>query len=874
MTTSQAATRLTCFALLSSIEEDLREFVRARGPLDSGTLDPELRTRARARWEENTNARGLEPSSEDELLSYTDFGDLAAILARMKSRLPDADQQWIGTTVPKLQKHVSVRNRVCHSRPLEADDFAETLDLASEFVKNRKSDFFQTDVAINRLNTNPSYVLHLRIPEFWAAEEPSISNNLPLPEFDDTGFLGRNRDRKELAKLLLSAHPIVTVVGEGGVGKTALALRCLYDLLEHGDAPFQAIVWVSTKMRVLTPHGVSEIKDAVASTLGLLQQIATTLGAPKNSAPGELSELIEEIAEYMRQFRVLLAIDNLETIPISELRPLLLAVPAGSKVLLTSRVGLGELEVRYALDSLDEETAVKLARSVAATRNVAFLARAEHEVLASYCKGLFYNPLLIKWFVGAVSMGATVSSLLHRDKTTYQAVIRFCFENLFERLSDHERQILHVLASARRPLSHAELVYILSDLKTDELEWALNVLHQSSMLRRSIENKANPSTHYSLTAIASEFLALRAPPAKELFERVQRQLKYLQGLAAEKQRILFDTHKYDMGVVAASLKDELICAAFLRKALDELRRGRHSDALKNVARSKELLPRYSESYRIAGLIEADRGDLFRALDEFEHAADLAPNSPIVFYTQAQTMLRHNDPSGALVALDRALTIDKADPTLRTARAATLVRLGQYEEASKIYRALEDGLEKRPRRYRLATRDQQADCYRRWMEHDRKELDEVSYKAHLEEALLVLSSAIRAGDFDENTLYRLERIVDEVNKFDSQEVHGLGERIDAFIQQHQELWMSKSLMLRQRTKAVPQTSREGVVVSWLHTYGFIQEETGERWFFAGSHVLNLASEKVELGRRVRFNLGSNDRGPCAKDVVFVDNPERS
>src|SRR4029077_2377209 len=157
------------------------------------------------------------------------------------------------------------------------------------------------------------YVLSLVIPSFWSVDFSTIPHNLPLPEFDDTGFLGRDKDRKEVTRLLLSPHPVVTVVGEGGLGKTALTLRCLYDLLELKAGKYDAIIWASLKTKMLTSVGVEEIKDCIASTLGLVQNVAAALGAPVIQTE-TVEGLLEEIKDYMSHLKIILAIDNLETI--------------------------------------------------------------------------------------------------------------------------------------------------------------------------------------------------------------------------------------------------------------------------------------------------------------------------------------------------------------------------------------------------------------------------------------------------------------------------------------------------------------------------------------------------------------------------------
>ena len=54
------------------------------------------------------------------------------------------------------------------------------------------------------------------------------------------------------------------------------------------------------------------------------------------------------VLDQLKANRTLLVVDNLETLG-EEVRELVLNIPTKSKVLFTSRVGLGEIEIRYEL---------------------------------------------------------------------------------------------------------------------------------------------------------------------------------------------------------------------------------------------------------------------------------------------------------------------------------------------------------------------------------------------------------------------------------------------------------------------------------------------------------------------------------------------
>ena len=65
----------------------------------------------------------------------------------------------------------------------------------------------------------------------------------------------------------------------GGIGKTALAQRCLYDALEvcenqkEENRTFDMILWVSLKTNRLTQAGAISIKNAITNSSDMFETI-------------------------------------------------------------------------------------------------------------------------------------------------------------------------------------------------------------------------------------------------------------------------------------------------------------------------------------------------------------------------------------------------------------------------------------------------------------------------------------------------------------------------------------------------------------------------------------------------------------------------
>ncbi len=154
---------------------------------------------------------------------------------------------------------------------------------------------------------------------------PRVYENLPAPTYSQ--FVMRQQAFAEVRDGLQQRSAAVLIVGLGGNGKTSLArevaARCLRD--DEATLSFDAVVWVSDKDRPGTTN-LSTVLDEIARTLDY---------------PGftqfEHDEKRREVEQLLRRQRVLLVVDNFETITDGGLLSWLLRLPEPSKALITSR---------------------------------------------------------------------------------------------------------------------------------------------------------------------------------------------------------------------------------------------------------------------------------------------------------------------------------------------------------------------------------------------------------------------------------------------------------------------------------------------------------------------------------------------------------
>ncbi len=160
-----------------------------------------------------------------------------------------------------------------------------------------------------------------------AENTPALPHNLPTVL---TSFVGRDAEIARLLDYLAdSTLRLITLVGEGGVGKTRLALQVAHRVINQGGDPFQDGVYFVSLIGV---SAASFVVSALANALGL-----TLAGA---------SDPEQQLLADLQQRRSLLVLDNFEHL-LADATPLITAIlqtAPGVHLLVTSRERLNLAE--------------------------------------------------------------------------------------------------------------------------------------------------------------------------------------------------------------------------------------------------------------------------------------------------------------------------------------------------------------------------------------------------------------------------------------------------------------------------------------------------------------------------------------------------
>lgn len=634
---SQSAQRLTCYALLSAMECDMRlqvEVAATGRPVGEIIPEERISTALQRRAKDGLSAS----RSLRAILDYLDFGHIYEALRGLRASLRPQTVDALEAIKGNLEKLIAVRNRVAHSRPMEIEDTAILIDAATDLLRIDRSGWEELDGTISRLETDPSYVLGLTItlPKDPA---PGPQHNLPIPDFDETGFLGRKKELRTIKRRILGAYPVVSVLGDGGVGKTAIALKAAYDILADPNCPFEAIVWVTAKATILTPHEIQRVSGAIESSLGLFAAASAELG-PIASDP------VEELYTYLETFKILLILDNLETVLDATLREFLLDLPMGSKVLLTSRVAVG-VENPVPLEPMSLEESTVLLRALSRSRGVSVVEQMDPRAIERLVSKMAGHPAYIKWFVSGVQAGSRPEDLFNNSGL----ILDFCMSNVYEYLTNDARTVLacmQVLPGAR---NQAELAF-LGELNAQKIQSALLMLMTTSFISMSHSSDESFDTMYRLSEFAQQYLDKHHPVPTHRRKQIRNLSDQLRAwgtsLSVEVERnplspmVVNIRSRGDVGV-ARLLRDAISCSP--------------TDLPGAVAKCKDaqsLAPGYYEPWRVEGLIRARAGEVDLASAAYRHAMELAPESEVLAYHYGDFLLNvAGDPSSALELLQIA-----------------------------------------------------------------------------------------------------------------------------------------------------------------------------------------------------------------------------
>jgi WD40 repeat protein/transcriptional regulator with XRE-family HTH domain len=331
-------------------------------------------------------------------------------------------------------------------------------------------------------------------------------------------FYGREQELSLLMQWVVQEHcRVISVLGMGGIGKSALAVSLMYQLVED----FEVVIFRSLRdapscdalldecLQVLSPQSLGQVQEGTA--VGTCRNCGLSLHActcsPLQSASFE--QRVSLLLSHLRRNRVLVVLDNLESLLEAgdvkgHLRPgfegyglLLHRVVERdhqSCLLITSRERPAELrllEGRYSsvrslrLTGLDVASCQQILEEKGVVTRLTPMVGTEADVvrLINIYGG---NPLALKIVAETIIdlFAGEIGLFLVEGTVTFGSITVLLSEQL-ARLSALEQTVLCWLAIAREPMTLDELLQVLvTPLPRVQVLEAVDSLHRRSLIER------------------------------------------------------------------------------------------------------------------------------------------------------------------------------------------------------------------------------------------------------------------------------------------------------------------------------------------------------------------------------------------------------
>ncbi|MFH0133259.1 NB-ARC domain-containing protein [Variovorax sp. VaC1] len=381
-------------------------------------------------------------------------------------------------------------------KPLKAALIESTPDLVDFFFPNGnfRNEKYETlsyitssrkEIEASKYNRQP---MQLPASETEGLSELQVTGesftNLPNGA---PNYVGRIDLEKDLTKILSDdRHPVITLHGMGGIGKTSLAIKVLRDLADLGE--YEVIVWLSARDIDLLDHGVKPVRPSILS----LEDVAKELYRLVNPLLPEMArrtgkQCLLDLTEILGDKSVskprLFVLDNFETVknPVEVFTALSDCIRLPNKLLITSR--FREFRADYPLEvrGMQLPEARELISGVAAKLGITSII--DEEYFLDLYQSAGGHPYIMKVALGEASKRnapTQVSQILIRQGDLLEAL----FQRAYASLSLLGQRLFLLISSwsSLIPRLAIETVVLVSLEEISNLDGAIDELIRTSLI--------------------------------------------------------------------------------------------------------------------------------------------------------------------------------------------------------------------------------------------------------------------------------------------------------------------------------------------------------------------------------------------------------
>ncbi|MGY3040799.1 tetratricopeptide (TPR) repeat protein [Rhodanobacter sp. TND4EL1] len=481
-----------------------------------------------------------------------------------------------------------------------------------------------------------------------------VYSNVPVRQ--TSVFEGRTHELSALAEWLddPTGLPQCLIFGDGGFGKTTLALEFLNRLLEGSETssspPPSVISYYSAKMTRWSDEGVVHLRGVSDAMEECVREALFCLTPVLEKEYYKLSgaALVDRVAaEFQQQgFKrsdILLVLDNTETLATSQDQVAAFGMFLKhigrrlGRVLITSRrrefVAFEPLQI----SSLSDDECTSLMRRLADEYGAAAIKQAGESTLRRAAKQLANKPLLIDTLVkflarSPVGIDQAIEQVFRK---TNDQLLEFLYADAWLRINELQQDVFLVLVSAAIPLDNLSVAdaCVLAGIQHLEFQKALDETYFATV--------TDYGDRYELQVVEM---------AARFFEQQLRKRS-----EADRRRIKDFAHKVEVQAT---------------------RRQR----VERIYRQDRVAEAFRSPFAKAAKIATQQGELGLAEDNFRLALEEEPMNAALYDRFAFFLLnRRQRPDLALVQADKAVKLDARNADASMTLALCWYRMGEIDK---------------------------------------------------------------------------------------------------------------------------------------------------------------------------------------------------
>ena len=349
---------------------------------------------------------------------------------------------------------------------------------------------------------------------------PVLDDYVPRPDLVDAVV-------EEL--LQTDRHPILSLTGPGGIGKTTVTIAALHGISRKDDLPYEVILWISARDIDLLESGAKPVRPRVI-TQDDIARAAVELLQPQaqSSANFNATSYFESCLRHGAAGNTIFVLDNFETVqnPADVYAWLDTHVRLPNKVLITTRIREFRADFPIEIGGMTEEQAKLLIDRHSDRLGISELVSSayKNQLIAESDR----HPYVIRIMLGQVAAQRHAVKP-ERILASSDHILRALFERTFSALSPGAQRVFLLLSSWRVFVPELGVKAVLLRPGNDRFDVAeaLDQLHRFSLVER-------------LDAAEADHALVGVPLAASIFGRTKLEASVFRVSVEEDRKLLME----------------------------------------------------------------------------------------------------------------------------------------------------------------------------------------------------------------------------------------------------------------------------------------------------------------------------------------------